>query len=90
MIPWRNCCSTLHSNRADTYPEYRDSDNGDHLHVHLMLTMHAMDEKGLWLPKTKTAYVLDEDGERIREANGKWLRERMDTVDWNDQKHAEI
>ena len=55
-----------------------------------MLTMRAMDENGRWLPKTKTAYVLDENGERIRGANGKWLRERMDTVDWNDQKYAEI
>ena len=68
---------------------YHDSGNGNH-HVHLMLTMRAMDENGRWLPKTKTAYVLDENGERIRDANGKWLRKRMDTVDWNDQKYVEI
>lgn len=68
---------------------YHDSGNGNP-HVHLMLTMRAMDEQGRWLPKTKTAYVLDENGERVRGDNGKWLRERMDTVDWNDQKYAEI
>ena len=68
---------------------YHDSNNGNP-HVHLMLTMRAMDENGRWLPKTKTAYVLDENGERIRGANGKWLRKRTDTVDWNDQKYAEI
>ena len=68
---------------------YHDSGNGNP-HVHLMLTMRAMDENGRWLPKTKTAYVLDDNGQRIRETNGKWLRERMDTVDWNDQKYAEI
>lgn len=68
---------------------YHDSGNGNP-HVHLMLTMRAMDEQGRWLPKTKTAYVLDENGQRIRGDNGKWLRERMDTVDWNDQKYAEI
>ena len=67
---------------------YHDSGNGNP-HVHLMLTMRAMDENGHWLPKTKTAYVL-ENGERVRGDNGKWLRERMDTVDWNDQKYAEI
>ena len=67
---------------------YQDSGNGNP-HVHLMLTMRAMDEQGRWLPKTKTAYVLDENGQRIRGDNGKWLRERMDTVDWNDQKYAE-
>ena len=32
-----------------------------------MLTMRAMDENGRWLPKTKTAYVLDENGERNRQ-----------------------
>ena len=68
---------------------YHDSGNGNP-HVHLMLTMRAMDENGRWLPKTKTAYVLDENGQRIRGGNSKWLRERMDTVDWNDQKYAEI
>ncbi|MBO5500661.1 MAG: MobA/MobL family protein, partial [Clostridia bacterium] len=68
---------------------YHDSGNGNP-HVHLMLTMRAMDENGRWLPKTKTAYVLDENGQRIRGDNGKWLRERMDIVDWNDQKYAEI
>ena len=68
---------------------YHDSGNGNP-HVHLMLTMRAMDENGRWLPKTKTAYVLNENGQRIRGGNGKWLRERMDTVDWNDQKYAEI
>ena len=68
---------------------YHDSGSGNP-HVHLMLTMRAIDENGRWLPKTKTAYVLDENGQRIRGDNGKWLRERMDTVDWNDQKYAEI
>ena len=68
---------------------YHDSGNGNP-HVHLMLTMRAMDENGRWLPKTRTAYVLDENGERIRGANGRWLRERIDTVDWNDQKYAEV
>lgn len=43
-----------------------------------------------WLPKTKTAYVPDENSERICGANGKWLGKRTDTVDWNDQKYAEI
>ena len=68
---------------------YHDSGNGNP-HVHLMLTMRAMDEQERWLPKTRTAYVLDENGERIRGTNGRWLRDRIDTVDWNDQKYAEI
>ena len=68
---------------------YHDEHDGNP-HVHLLLTMRAMDEHGRWLPKTKTAYVLDGNGERICGANGRWLRERIDTIDWNDQKYAEI
>lgn len=68
---------------------YHDSDNGNP-HVHLMLTMRAMDEKGRWLPKTKTTYVLDENGERIRGQNGRWLRDRQNTVDWSNPQNGEI
>lgn len=68
---------------------YHDGHDGNP-HVHLLLTMRAMDEQGRWLPKTKTTYVLDENGERIRGVNGRWLRERIDTVDWSDRKYAEI
>jgi len=49
---------------------YHDSGNGNP-HVHLMLTMRAMDEQGRWLQKTKTTYVLDENSERIRGKNGR-------------------
>jgi len=49
-----------------------------------------MDEQGHWNDKTKTAYALDENGNRIMGKNGKWKRIRMDTVDWNDRKYCEI
>lgn len=68
---------------------YHDSGTGNP-HVHLMLTLRAMDEKGKWLPKTKTGFVLDENGNRIRGTDGKWKRYRADTVDWNDHKYGEI
>lgn len=68
---------------------FHDSGNGNP-HVHLMLTLRAMDEQGRWLPKTRTEYVLDDFGQRIRMGNGKWKRQRIDTVDWNDQKYCEI
>ena len=68
---------------------YHDS-HDDNPHVHLMLTMRAMDEQGRWLPTTRTAYVLDENGERIPNGRGGWKRERINTVDWNEQKYAEI
>ena len=68
---------------------YHDEHDGNP-HVHLLLTMRAMDEKGRWLPKTKTTYVLDENGERIRVKNGRWLRDRQNTVDWSNPQNGEI
>ena len=54
----------------------------------VLLTMRAMDEQGKWLPKSRKVYDLDENGERIRLASGRWKRHKEDTVDWNDQKYA--
>ena len=59
-------------------------------HAHIMLTVRAMDNNGKWLPKTKTSYLLDENGERVLDTNGKPKRIRKDTVDWNCQDKAEI
>ncbi|MBP3452933.1 MAG: MobA/MobL family protein, partial [Clostridia bacterium] len=68
---------------------YHDEHDGNP-HVHLLLTMRAMDKQGRWLPKTKTTYVLNENGERIRGKNGRWLRDRQNTVDWSNPQNGEI
>ena len=48
-------------------------DKGDgNPHAHILLTMRAMDETGKWLPKSRKVYDLDENGERIRLASGRW------------------
>ena len=66
-------------------------DKGDgNPHAHILLTMRAMDETGKWLPKSRKVYDLDENGERIRLPSGNWKSHKEDTVDWNDQKYAEI
>ena len=66
-------------------------DKGDgNPHAHIMLTMRAMDEHGKWLPKSRKVYDLDENGERIRLPSGNWKSHKEDTVDWNDQRKAEI
>ena len=59
-------------------------------HAHILCTMRSMNEHGQWNDKTKTAYALDENGNRIMGKNGKWKRIRIDTVDWNDRKYCEI
>ncbi len=68
---------------------YHDKDDGNP-HVHIMLTLRAMDENGKWLPKSKNVYALDENGNRIRAPNGSWKRVKVDTVDWNERKYGEI
>ena len=66
-------------------------DKGDgNPHAHILLTMRAMDETGKWLSKSRKVYDLDENGERIRLASGRWKSHKEDTVDWNDQKYGEI
>ena len=59
-------------------------------HAHILFTMRAMDESGKWLPKGKKVYDLDENGERIRLASGRWKSHKESTVDWDDQKYCEI
>ena len=62
---------------------------GHNPHCHIMLTMRAIDENGKWLPKSHKVYDLDENGERIRLPSGNWKSHKEDTVDWNEQYHAE-
>lgn len=62
---------------------------GHNPHCHVMLTMRALDEHGKWLPKSRKVYDLDENGERIRLPSGRWKSHKENTVDWNEQYHAE-
>ena len=59
-------------------------------HAHILLTMRPMDEQGKWLPKSKKEYVLDENGERIRLASGRYKTRKVDLVDWNSHDNAEV
>ena len=66
-------------------------DKGDgNPHAHILLTLRAMDEHGNWLPKARKVYDLDENGERIQLPSGNWKCHKENTVDWNDQKYAEV
>ena len=63
---------------------------GHNPHAHVMLTMRAMDEKGNWLPKSRKEYELDEDGNRIKDAKGKWKFRKVFTTDWDNRENAEL
>ena len=49
-----------------------------------------MDEQGKWLTKYKKEYVLDENGEHIRLASGRYKTRKADLVDWNSHDNAEV
>lgn len=62
---------------------------GHNPHVHLLLTMRSLDEEGRWMPKCRKEYVLDEDGNRIRDASGRWKSRKIMTNDWNNLGNCE-
>ena len=63
---------------------------GHNPHAHVMLTMRAIDENGKWLPKSRREYELDADGNRIKDAKGKWKFHKVNTTDWNNRENAEL
>ena len=66
-------------------------DKGDgNPHAHILLTLRAIDEHGKWFPKARKVYDIDENGERIQLPSGNWKCHKENTVDWNDQKYAEV
>ncbi len=71
--------------------DYAIHDKGDgNPHVHILLTMRAIDEKGKWLPKSRMVYVLDEKGDRIKLPSGNFKSRKENTVDWDNKKYAEV
>lgn len=63
---------------------------GHNPHAHVLLTMRPIDEHGRWMPKARKEYILDENGERIRTANGNWKTRKIRTTDWDDRGNAEM
>ena len=64
--------------------------NGIHnLHFHLMLTMHPVEENGKWGAKQRKEYILDKDGNKIRNKSGRGFKSRaVDVNDWNEKGNS--
>jgi len=58
-------------------------------HAHIMLTMRPITESGEWAAKSKKEYFVDENGERLRLANGNFKTRKISAVDWNEHIKAE-
>ena len=58
-------------------------------HVHVMVPMRPLNEDGTWGTKQRREYRLDENGERIKGADGKYLFNAVKTTDWGDPETLE-
>ena len=81
-----------------------ENDKGQrNLHIHVMLTLRPLTEKGEWGAKQKKVYDLDENGERIPVIDKKtgqqkvdkrnrkqWKCHTADSTDWNSKENAKM
>ena len=62
----------------------KDGDEPDNPHFHVLAPIRPFTEEGVWGNKQKREYVLDEEGNRIKDANGKYIFNAVSTTGWND------
>ena len=53
-------------------------------HFHVMTTMRPLNPDGTWGQKQRREYLLDEDGNRIRDKNGDYMFNAVHTTDWHE------
>ena len=85
----RNYCQTSFVDRGMIADFAVHDDEEGNPHAHVLLTMRSLNEHGEWNPKTRTEFVLDENGERIQTANGKYKRRCVSWDGWNDRGNCE-
>ena len=86
----RNYCQTSFMDRGMIADFAVHDDEEGNPHAHVLLTMRSLNEQGEWNPKTRTEFILDENGDRIQTANGKFKRRCVSWDGWNDRGNCEI
>ena len=86
----RNYCQTSFVDRGMIADFAVHDDEEGNPHAHVLLTMRSLNEQGEWNPKTRTEFILDENGDRIQTANGKFKRRCVSWDGWNDRGNCEI
>ena len=86
----RSYCQTSFVDRGMIADFAVHDDEEGNPHAHVLLTMRSLNEKGEWNPKTRTEFVLDENGERIQTASGKYKRRCVSWDGWNDRGNCEL
>ena len=62
----------------------KNENEPDNPHFHVLAPIRPFTEEGSWGNKQKREYVLDEDGNRIKDAKGKDIFNAVSTTGWND------
>ena len=62
----------------------KDGDEPSNPHFHVLAPIRPFTEKGNWGNKQKREYVLDEEGNRIKDANGRYVFNAVSTTGWNE------
>ncbi len=86
----RNYCQTSFVDRGMIADFAVHDDNEGNPHAHVLLTIRSLNEQGEWNPKTRTEFILDENGERIQKENGDYQRRCVSWDGWNDRGNCEI
>lgn len=58
-------------------------------HFHVMTTMRPLNKDGTFGQKQRREYVLDENGERIRDESGNYVFNAVHTTDWHEPEMLE-
>ena len=58
-------------------------------HFHVLCPIRPIEQDGKWGLKQRRVYELDEDGNRIRDANGKYVFNAVPTTDWGSPETLE-
>lgn len=58
-------------------------------HFHVMTTMRPLNPDGTWGQKQRREYLLDEDGNRVRDKNGDYVFNAIHTTDWHEPETLE-
>ena len=63
--------------------------NDGNPHTHILLTMRSIEKDGSWAAKSKMEYILDDNGERIKLASGRYKTRKLNATDWDERSKAE-
>ena len=69
----------VHEGKSDNEEE------PDNPHFHVLAPIRPFTEEGIWGNKQRREYILDEDGNRVKDAKGKDMFNAVSTTGWNDK-----